>query len=93
MKKQLLYILITAVIALTAFYIGRNTKRNNDTVLLNSIVDYVPTSTGIILHTVDSGGNINGYILNIPEGVKEWAEKGYHGIEDWFIKYIHKKRR
>lgn len=81
MKKKVLYLLVTAAISATAFIIGRNTNQK-DVIALNSIVDYVSTSTGIILHTVDSDGNINGYILDIPKGVKEWAEKGYRGTED-----------
>ena len=84
MKKRILYILTTAVIALTAFYIGRNTNtaNENNTINLNTIVDYVPVSDGIILHTVDHTGRIDGYGLEIPCGIHEWEEKGCHSPEE-----------
>ena len=36
---------------------------------------------GIILHTVDCTGRIDGYSLEVPCGIHEWKEKGYHGSE------------
>ena len=81
MKKKLLYILTTAVIAATAFIIGRNTN-GNDHINLNTVVDYVPVENGIILHTVDRTGRIDGYGLEIPCGIHEWKEKGYHSPEE-----------
>ena len=81
MKKKLLYIITTAVIALTAFYIGRNTN-GNDNINLNTVVDYVPVENGIILHTVDHTGRIDGYGLEIPCGINDWKEKGYHIPEE-----------
>lgn len=81
MKKRILYILTTAAIALTTFLIGRNTN-GNDHINLNTVVDYVPVSDGIILHTVDHNGNISGYGLEIPCGIHEWEEKGYYCPEE-----------
>ena len=81
MKKRILYILTTAVISLTAFYIGRNTNGHNN-INLNTVIDYVPVNDGIILHTVARTGRIDGYVLNIPCGIHEWKEKGYHGSEE-----------
>lgn len=81
MKKKILYILTTAVISLTAFYIGRNTN-GNDNINLNTVVDYVPVNDGILLHTVDHSGNIDGYVLNIPCGIHEWKEKGYYSSKE-----------
>lgn len=81
MKKKLLYILTTAVITLTAFIIGRNINGNN-TINLNTVVDYVPVNDGVILHTVDHTGRIDGYSLEIPCGIWEWKEKGYYSPEE-----------
>lgn len=81
MKKKLLYIFTTAVITLTAFLIGRNTN-GHDNINLNTVVDYVPVNDGIILHTVDNTGRIDGYGLEIPCGIHEWKEKGYHSPEE-----------
>lgn len=81
MKKKLTYILTTAVIAATALIIGRNTNGNN-TINLNTVVDYIPVDDGIILHTVDRSGNISGYGLEVPCGIWEWEEKGYHSPEE-----------
>ena len=81
MKKKLLYILTTAVIASTAFYIGRSTN-GHDNINLNTVVDYVPVNDGIILHTVDNTGRIDGYGLKIPCGIHEWKEKGYYSPEE-----------
>ena len=55
MKKKIAYIIITAAIALTAFSIGRYTN-GHDNINLNTVVDYVQTNEGIILHTVDKNG-------------------------------------
>lgn len=81
MKKKLLYILTTAVIAVTAFTIGRNTN-GHDNINLNTVIDYVPVNDGIILHTVDRTGRIDGYGLEIPCGIHEWKEKGYYSLEE-----------
>lgn len=81
MKRKILYILTTAVIALAAFIIGRNTN-GHDNINLNTVVDYVLVNDGIILHTVDHNGNIDGYGLKIPCGIHEWKEKGYHSPEE-----------
>ena len=81
MKKKLVYILTTAVIATTAFTIGRNTN-GHDNINLNTVVDYVPVNDGIILHTVDYAGRIDGYGLEIPCGIHEWKEKGYYSPEE-----------
>lgn len=84
MKKRILYILTTAVIATTAFIIGRNTDNTteNNIINLGMIIDYVPVNDGVILHTVDRSGNISGYGLKIPCGIHEWEEKGYHSPEE-----------
>lgn len=76
MKKRILYIALMAAIALTAFSIGRYTN-GHDAINLNTVVDYVQTNNGIILHTVDKNGRIDGYTLDIPCGIWEWEEKGY----------------
>lgn len=81
MKRKILYILTTAVTAMTAFTIGRNTN-GHDNINLNTVVDYVPVNDGIILHTVDYIGRINGYGLEVPCGIHEWKEKGYHSQEE-----------
>ena len=81
MKKKLVYILTTVAITLTAFYIGRNTN-GHDHINLNTVVDYVPVEDGIIIHTVDNTGRIDGYGLEIPCGIHEWEEKGYHSPEE-----------
>lgn len=80
MKKKMLYIIFAVVFTSASFLIGRNTSETN--INPNTVIDYVPTSKGIILHTADSKGNIQAYILDIPIGVSEWKEKGYHGTED-----------
>ena len=81
MKKRILYILTTAVIASTAFYIGRNTN-GHDNINLNTVMDCAPVEDGILLHTVDRTDRIEGYGLEIPWGFHEWKEKGYHGSEE-----------
>ena len=81
MRRKIIYIFTTAVIAVTAFYIGRNTN-GNDNINLNTVVDYVPVNDGIILHTVDYTGRIDGYGLEVPCGIHEWKEKGYHSPEE-----------
>ena len=81
MKRKILYILTTAVITVTAFTIGRNTN-GHDNINLNTVVDYVPVNDGIILHTADRTGRIDGYGLKIPCGIHEWKEKGYHSPEE-----------
>ena len=81
MKRKILYILTTAVIAATAFYIGRNTN-GHDNINLNTVVDYVPVEDGIIIHTVNRTGRIDGYGLESPCGIHKWKEKGYHSPEE-----------
>ena len=81
MKKKIAYIIIKAAIALTAFSIGRNTN-GHDNINLNTVVDYVPVNDGIILHTVDKNGRIDGHALDIPCGIHEWEEKGYYSPEE-----------
>ena len=81
MKIKIIYIFTTAVIAVTAFTIGRNTN-GHDNINLNTVVDYVPVNDGIILHTVDYTGRIDGYGLEVPCGIHEWKEKGYHSPEE-----------
>ena len=81
MKRKIIYIFTTAVIAVTAFTIGRNTN-GHDNINLNTVVDYVPVNDGIILHTVDNTGRIDGYGLEIPCGIHEWEEKGYYSPEE-----------
>lgn len=81
MKRKILYILTTAVTAMTAFTIGRSTN-GHDNINLNTVIDYVPVNDGIILHTVDYTGRIDGYGLEIPCGIHEWKEKGYYSPEE-----------
>ena len=71
MKRKLLYILATAFLSVSAFFMGQ-TINGNDNINLNTVIDYVQTADGIILHTTDHGGNINGYILDIPQGIWNW---------------------
>lgn len=71
MKQKLLYILATVFLSVSAFYMGQtiNGKHN---INLNTVIDYVQTADGIILHTADYNGDINGYILDIPQGIWGW---------------------
>ena len=81
MKRKILYMLTTAAITLTAFTIGRNTN-GHDNINLNTVIDYVPVNDGIILHTVDNTGRIDGYGLEIPCGIKKKKKKGYYSPEE-----------
>ena len=71
MKRKILYIFATVFLSVSAFYMGQ-TINGNDNINLNTVIDYVQTSDGIILHTADYNGDINGYILDIPQGIWEW---------------------
>ena len=71
MKRIILYILATVFLSVSAFFMGQ-TVNGNDNINLNTVIDYVQTSDGIILHTADYNGDINGYILDIPQGIWGW---------------------
>ena len=71
MKRKVLYILTTAILSISAFFVGQTTNGKNN-VNLNTVIDYVQTADGIILHTADRTGNIDGYILDIPQGIWNW---------------------
>ena len=71
MKRIILYILATVFLSVSAFFMGQ-TVNGKHNVNLNTVIDYVQTADGIILHTTDHGGNINGYILDIPQGIWNW---------------------
>ena len=71
MKRKLLYILTVISFSMSAFFMGQ-TVNGKHNVNLNTVIDYVQTADGIILHTTDHGGNINGYILDIPQGIWNW---------------------
>ena len=71
MKRKHLYIFTTAFLSVSAFYMGQ-TINGNDNINLNTVIDYVQTADGIILHTADYTGNIDGYILDIPQGIWGW---------------------
>lgn len=71
MKRKLLYILATAFLSVSAFFMGQ-TVNGKHNINLNTVIDYVQTADGIILHTADCTGNIDGYILDIPQGIWGW---------------------
>ena len=71
MKRKVLYILTVISFSVSAFYMGQ-TINGNDNINLNTVIDYVQTADGIILHTADYNGDINGYILDIPQGIWNW---------------------
>ena len=71
MKRIILYILATVFLSVSAFFMGQ-TVNGKHNVNLNTVIDYVQTADGIILHTTDHEGNINGYILDIPQGIWNW---------------------
>ena len=71
MKRKVLYILTVISFSVSAFFMGQ-TVNGKHNVNLNTVIDYVQTADGIILHTADYTGNIDGYILDIPQGIWNW---------------------
>ena len=71
MKRKILYILTVASFSVSAFFMGQTVNGKNN-INLNTVVDYVQTADGIIIHTVDHNVNINGYVLDIPQGIWGW---------------------
>ena len=71
MKRKVLYILTVISFSMSAFFMGQ-TVNGKHNINLNTVIDYVQTADGIILHTADCTGNIDGYILDIPQGIWNW---------------------
>ena len=56
MKKKITYLIITAVISMAAFLVGKSMPDANRYLDMESVTDYVGTETGLILYTEDGSG-------------------------------------
>lgn len=56
MKKKIAYLIITAVISMAAFLVGKSMPDANRYLDMESVTDYVGTETGLILYTEDGSG-------------------------------------
>lgn len=56
MKKKIAYLIITAVISMAAFLVGKSMPDANRYLDMESVTDYVGTKTGLILYTEDGTG-------------------------------------
>lgn len=56
MKKKIAYCIITAVISMTAFLVGKSMPDANRYLDMESVTDFVATETGLILYTEDGNG-------------------------------------
>lgn len=56
MKKKITYLIITAVISMAAFFVGRSMPNANRYLDMEFVTDYIGTETGLILYTEDGSG-------------------------------------
>lgn len=56
MKKKIAYLIITAVISMAAFLVGKSMPDANRYLDMESVTDYVGTETGLILYTENGSG-------------------------------------
>lgn len=56
MKKKIAYLIITAVISMAAFLVGKSMPDANRYLDMESVTDYIGTETGLILYTEDGSG-------------------------------------
>lgn len=56
MKKKIAYLIITAVISMAAFLVGKSMPDANRYLDMERVTDYVGTETGLILYTEDGSG-------------------------------------
>lgn len=56
MKKKIAYLIITAVISMAAFLVGKSMPDANRYLDMESVTDYIGTETGLLLYTEDGSG-------------------------------------
>lgn len=56
MKKKIAYLIITAVISMAAFLVGKSMPDANRYLDMESVTDYIGTETGLILYTENGSG-------------------------------------
>nr|WP_142411327.1 hypothetical protein [Clostridium sp. Marseille-P7770] len=55
-KKITGYIILTAVISMAAFLLGRNCPSEDKFLNMETVTDYAATETGLMLYTQDGSG-------------------------------------
>lgn len=56
MKKKIAYCIITAVISMAAFLVGRTMPDVNRYMNMETVTDFSATETGLLLYTEDGSG-------------------------------------
>lgn len=56
MKKKIAYCIITAVISMAAFLVGRTMPDVNRYMNMETVTDFSTTETGLLLYTEDGSG-------------------------------------